>query len=63
MKSERKLNIIYTTGGSGSVTTKLSVPKVWVDALGITRDNKGVVATLESDRIVIRKDKGGDSNE
>ncbi len=55
MKNRRILNVIFTKGGSGSITTKLSLPKVWIDEMGITQEEKNVVAECFGDKIVIRK--------
>lgn len=54
---ERKMNVIFTKGGSGSVTTKLTIPKSWIDQLGITKENRGVLMKIDEGRITIEKEK------
>jgi hypothetical protein len=55
LKEKRDLKITFTTGGSGSVTTKLGIPVTWVRELGITPDERNVEVTLEDDKIIIKK--------
>lgn len=55
MKEERTLNVIFGKGGSGSTTTRLTLPIKWVKELGIDIEHKEVVATLEDDKIIIKK--------
>lgn len=56
---ERRMNVIFTKGGSGSVTTKLTIPKKWIDKLGITKEKRGIVLKFyeEAEKIVIEKEK------
>lgn len=56
---ERRMNVIFTKGGSGSVTTKLTIPKKWVDQLGITKESRGVVLKFDevAEKIMIEKEK------
>lgn len=54
---ERKLNIMWVKSGSGSPTTRLSVPISWCYHMGISEDDRGVIAVFdyENDEIVIKK--------
>lgn len=54
---ERGLNIIWTKGGTGSPTTKLSIPISWCYHMGLSEDEKGVVVTYneEVQEITIKK--------
>lgn len=56
---ERKLNIIFNKSGSGSINTKVSLPVTWVKQMGITKDNREVIAEFneEKQEIVIKKQK------
>ena len=54
---ERRMNVIFTKGGSGSITTKLTIPKKWVDHLGISKENRGVILKLDEEQIIIEKEK------
>lgn len=56
MKEKRELNIIFTRGGSGSITTKIAIPKKWIDQLKITENAKMIEAEItEENEIIIRK--------
>ena len=56
---ERKLNIIFNKSGSGSINTKVSLPVTWIKQMGITKDNREVIAEFdeEKQKIVIKKQK------
>ena len=58
--TEIKRNIIINkAGGNASknaCTYKLSIPGAAIDALGVTKDDRGVVLSIEGDKIVIKKD-------
>ena len=56
---ERKLNIIFNKSGSGSINTKVSLPVTWVKQMGITKDNREVIAEFneEKQEIIIKKQK------
>lgn len=51
----RNLKMIFTKGGSGSVSTKTSIPSTWVKELGLTEDNREITAFFDGERIVIEK--------
>ena len=52
---QRELKVIFTKSGSGSISTKLSIPKKWVDKMGITQNEKGILAEFVEDKIIISK--------
>lgn len=56
---ERKLNIIFNKSGSGSINTKVSLPVTWIKQMGITKDNREVIAEFneEKQEIIIKKQK------
>lgn len=56
---ERKLNIIFNKSGSGSINTKVSLPVTWVKQMGITKDDREVIAEFneEKQEIIIKKQK------
>lgn len=56
---ERKLNIIFNKSGSGSINTKVSLPITWIKQMGITEQDRQVVAMYDEKRqeIVIKKQK------
>ena len=51
----RKMNVIFTRGGSGSITTKLAIPKSWMDKIGVTQEDREVVLEFDGERILVRK--------
>jgi len=52
---KRNMNVIFTKGGSGSVTTKLAIPKSWVDQMGVTPDEREVIIEFDGKWITVRK--------
>lgn len=56
---ERKLNIIFNKSGSGSINTKVSLPVTWVKQMGITKDDREVIAEFDEEKqeIIIKKQK------
>lgn len=55
MKEVRKVNIIFSKNGQGSVTTKISLPVPFVRELGITEENREAIIYLENKKIIIEK--------
>lgn len=56
---ERYLNIIFNKSGSGSINTKVSLPVTWIKRMGITKDDREVIAEFneEKQEIIIKKQK------
>lgn len=52
---KRQINMMFQKGGSGSVTTRLAIPKSWVDKMGVTQEEREVVAEFDGERITVRK--------
>lgn len=44
---KRELNIIFQKAGSGSITSKISLPKDWVNLMGLTPENRQVIVTFD----------------
>lgn len=61
----RKARIIFSRAGGNasrnSYNCKVSIPKKWADAMGLSTTNRNVVLGFDGEEIVIRKD--GDSDE
>lgn len=57
MNEERNLKISFTKSGSGSESTRISLPITWVRELGIDKDNREVIAIIEDGKIIISKKK------
>lgn len=54
---ERRINVIFNTAGSGSITNRVTIPKKWIDRLGITKENRGVLLKFDGEKIIIEKEK------
>ena len=54
---KRKLRVIFNKSGSGSTTTRLTLPKTWIDQLGVKEWNKIVDVSFDGEKIVIEKTK------
>lgn len=50
---KRKLNIQFAKGGSGSRTTRLTLPVSFIDKLGVTADNREVNVIYVNGKIII----------
>lgn len=54
---KRKLNILFTKGGSGSRTTRLTLPVKFIDELNITENDREVNVILVNNKIIISKEE------
>ncbi|MBC5996457.1 AbrB/MazE/SpoVT family DNA-binding domain-containing protein [Romboutsia ilealis] len=57
MKEKRDLNVMFAKSGSGSITSRLTIPIAWVKEMNITKDDRTVEVTFneESKTITIKK--------
>ena len=57
MKETRELNVMFAKSGSGSKTTRLTIPMKWVKDMNITEDDRNVEVTFNKDdkTITIKK--------
>ena len=57
-EDKRKLNIIWTKAGTGSPTTKLSIPISWCYDMGLSKEERKVeiIYNKENKEIIIRKE-------
>ena len=53
----RQLNVTFNKAGSGSITTRLTLPKKWFDTMEINQDERGVIATFDGEEITIKKER------
>jgi hypothetical protein len=44
---------MFQKAGSGSISTRISLPKDWVNAMGITPENRQVTATFDEEKRTI----------
>ena len=56
---KRLLNIIFNKSGSGSISTKLAIPKAWIEKMEIDEENKTIIANFneEKQEITIKKSR------
>lgn len=59
MKENRELKIMFNKSGGtaskNSYSTKISIPKSWLDDMGITLDEREIIASYEDKKITIEK--------
>lgn len=55
LKEEK--NIVFVKGGNGGITPKVTIPKKFLEALGIDQDHKEVVISLTTDKKIIIEKK------
>lgn len=54
-KEQRALNVSFSKSGSGSITSRLSIPISWLKEIGVTPDCKQVVLIKDGDKIILKK--------
>ena len=54
---KRLLNIMFSKSGSGSINTKISLPKKWIDPLELNEENRSIIAEFKEDtkEIILKK--------
>lgn len=54
---KRDVNISFYKAGNGGTSNRITLPKKWVEKIGITPDNRAVEIILdeENDSIIIKK--------
>lgn len=59
MEDTRELKVVFNKSGGtaskGSYSPKISLPKKWIDEMGITPDERDVKVTFEDKKIIIEK--------
>ena len=53
-EDKRNLNIIWTKAGTGSPTTKLSIPISWCYNMGLSKEEKEITAIYDDTKKEIR---------
>ena len=51
------MNIIFNKAGSGSMSTKVSIPISWIRQMGISQEDRNAVLEFDGKQITIRKHK------
>ena len=54
---ERKLKIMYNNDGKGRYTNKISLPKTWIEKMGVTIEDREVTVLFDEEKkeIIIKK--------
>ena len=59
MKENRELKVMFNKSGGtaskNSYSPKISIPKTWLDDMGINLDEREVIAIYEDKKIIIKK--------
>lgn len=59
MKEHRELKVMFNKSGGtaskNSYSPKISIPKSWLDDMGITFDEREIIASYENNKITIKK--------
>ena len=53
----RSVRMMFQKGGSGSISTRLALPKSWIDEMGITITERSVTITFDGEKIEVRRMK------
>lgn len=51
----RELKVMFNNDGKGNYTNKISLPKTWVDRMGVTSEDREVIVKFEDNKIIIEK--------
>lgn len=51
---ERKLKIRFGKSGNGGVNPTMSIPKKWVDSMGIAKENNEVIVVFDKETKTIK---------
>ena len=54
---QRILKIIFNKSGGSGMTTRLTLPKTWIDEMGITPEEREVMVSFQDNKIIIEKNK------
>lgn len=52
---KRKVKVMFQKSGSGSLSTRLAIPKKWVDEMGISVEDRNVAIEFDGETIIIKK--------
>lgn len=57
MKEERKAKLIINKSGSGSLTTRATLPIKWIKKMGLNEEERNLILEFDGEKIIIKKDK------
>ena len=49
-RNKRTLNIMFQKSGSGSISSRLALPKDWINSMKIEPDNRQVIAIFDENK-------------
>lgn len=55
-ENQRKANMMFNKNGSGSDTTRITIPVVWAKKLGFTSEDRRAIIKLAENQIIIEKE-------
>lgn len=58
MKEERKARLIINKSGSGSITTRATLPISWIKEMGLNEEERNLILEFDGEKIIIKKRKG-----
>lgn len=58
MKEERKARLIINKSGSGSITTRATLPISWIKEMGLNEEERNLILEFDGKKIIIKKRKG-----
>lgn len=50
---KRDLNISFYKAGNGGISTKMNLPKKWIEKMGISQEERGVEVIFDEDKKTI----------
>lgn len=51
----RELKVMFNNDGKGNYTNKISLPKTWIERMGVTSEQREVIVKFEDNKIIIEK--------
>lgn len=57
MTQTRKAKLIINKSGSGSLTTRATLPIVWIKEMGLNENERNLILEFDGEKIIIKKDK------
>lgn len=55
MEEVRKLKLMFNKGGSGSETARLAIPTKWVEEMGLSKEEREVIAIAKGKQVLLKK--------
>lgn len=55
MEEVRRLKLMFNKGGSGSETARLAIPTKWVGEMGLSKEEREVIAIAKGKQILLKK--------